>query len=93
MWYELWDSDTGNRVGKFPNEEAALRALLEDIDLYGRDAQVIVNVGLLQRDSDHRQDRVIAEGMSLVERALALANSDGANDLAGSAQPADQPSG
>ena len=42
MWYELWDSDTGNRVGNYPTEEAALRALIEDIRLYGRESQVIV---------------------------------------------------
>jgi len=71
MWYELWDSDTGNRVGKYPTEEAALRALIEDIRLYGREAQVIVSLGLLQRDPDRQQDRLIAEGSALVERALA----------------------
>ena len=92
MWYELWDSDTGNRVGKYPTKEAALRALLEDIRLYGRDAQVIVSTGLLQRDPEHRQDRLIAEGSPLVERALALAASDSANGLAETTKPAQRPS-
>ena len=82
MWYELWDSDTGNRVGKYSTEEAALGALREDIRRYGRDAQVIVSLGLLQRDPDRRQDRLIAEGPALVERALALASVDSANGAA-----------
>ncbi|HEY8885846.1 MAG TPA: hypothetical protein VIO35_11075, partial [Chloroflexota bacterium] len=62
MWYELWDNDTGNRVGNYPTEVAALRAFLEDIRLYGRDAPAIVSIGLLQRDPNRRQDLLIAEG-------------------------------
>jgi hypothetical protein len=92
MWYELWDGDTGNRVGKYPTEEAALYALVEDIRLYGRDAQVIVSLGLLQRDPHHRQDRLIAEGTTLVERALALAGADSANGLAETTEPAERSS-
>jgi len=81
MWYELWDGDTGNRVGKYPTEGAALRAVLEDIRLSGCDAQVIVSMGLLQRDPDRRQDRLIAEGTALVDRALALAGADRTSGL------------
>jgi hypothetical protein len=92
MWYELWDNDTGNRVGNYPTEVAALRAFLEDIRLYGRDAQVIVSVGLLQRDPDRQQDRLIAVGIALVERALALAGADSANGLAATTEPAERPS-
>jgi len=92
MWYELWDSDTGNRVGKYPTEEAALQAVLEDIRLYGRDAEVIVSQGLLQRDPDRQQDRLIAEGPALVERALALAGMDSANSVSPTTEPAKHPS-
>jgi hypothetical protein len=91
MWYELWDSDTGNRVGKYPTEEAALHALIEDIRLYGREAQAIVSLGLLQRDPDRQQDRLIAEGSVLVERALAAVGMDTAISAALVTEPAKGP--
>jgi hypothetical protein len=68
MWYELWDSETGNRVGKYPTEDAALHAVLEDIRVHGRDSEVVLTLGLLRRDPDD----LIAEGPALVERALAI---------------------
>jgi len=52
MWYELWDGETGNRVGKYPTEEATLGAVLEDIRLYGRDSAATrpgASAGLLDR--------------------------------------------
>ena len=88
MWYELWDSETGNRVGKYPTEDAALRAVLEEIRRYGRDAQAIVSLGLLERAPDRQQGRLIAEGTSLVERALDLARMDNANGVATMTEPA-----
>jgi hypothetical protein len=91
MWYELWDRETGNRVGKYPTEEAALRAVLEDIGRYGRSAGEIVSLGLLQRDPEHRQDRLVAEGAALVERALAVADLDRGNGVATTPEPAKQP--
>jgi hypothetical protein len=91
MWYELWDSETGNRVGKYPTEEAAFRSVLEDIRLYGPDSPVIVSLGLLQRDLDHGQDRLIAEGKALAARALALGEMDGANGMATRMKPTQSP--
>ena len=91
MWYELWDSETGNRVGKYPTEDAALRAVLEDIRRYGRDARAIVSLGLLQRDPDRQQGRLIAEGTALVERALAWATMDALTGWPGRPSPQRSP--
>ncbi len=70
MWYELWDGETGNRVGTYPTEEAALQAVAEDIVRYGRESEAILTLGLLRRDPDRGQDAYIAEGAALAERAL-----------------------
>jgi hypothetical protein len=67
VWYELWDSETGNRVGKYPTEQAALEAVAEDVTRYGRDSEAVLTLGLLRRDPDD----LVAEGVTLVERALA----------------------
>jgi hypothetical protein len=67
VWYELWDSGTGNRVGKYPTEQAALEAVAEDVGRYGRDAEAVLALGLLRRNPDE----LVAEGPALVERALA----------------------
>src|SRR5438552_1501252 len=91
MWYVLWDGGTGNRVGRYPTEEAALRAILEDIRSYGRDAAAIVSLGLLQRDPDRRRDRLIADGTGLVELALALGGRDSADGVALTTEPAKGP--
>lgn len=72
--YELWDGETGNRVGVYPTEEAALRALAEDVARYGRESEEITALALLQRDSDGHGAALIAEGAALIERALATAN-------------------
>jgi len=92
MWYELWDGETGNRVGKYPTEEAALRAIIEDVGLYGADSEAIVSLGLLQRDPDHLQDRLIAEGRALVERARALGDTAGAKGVEPTPEHAKHPS-
>jgi hypothetical protein len=65
--YELWDNGTGNRVGAYPTEQAALDALAEDVGRYGRDSEAVLTLGLLRRDPD----QVVAEGAALIDRALA----------------------
>jgi len=72
MWYELWDSETGNRVGVYSTEDAALRSVLDDITTYGSGAKEIISLSLLQRDPEHLKDRVLVEGAALADRALAL---------------------
>lgn len=71
MRYELWDGETGNRVGAYPTEGAALQAIAEDIGRYGRESEAILALGLLRRDPDGGDDAFIAEGAALAERALA----------------------
>lgn len=71
MWYEFWDGETGNRVGIYPTEDAALRALTEDIARYGRESEAVLTLGLLRRDPNSGCDALIAKGIALVERALA----------------------
>ena len=70
MWYELWDAETGNRVGAYPTEDAALCALAEDIARYGRESEAVLTLGLLRRDPDGGQEALIAAGAGLTERAL-----------------------
>jgi hypothetical protein len=70
MWYELWDGETGNRVGTYPTEDAALQALTEDIARYGRESEAILTLGLLRRDPDSSREALIAEGTALAERAV-----------------------
>ena len=45
MWYELWDAETGNRVGRFEREQEALAAVREDVARYGRDSEVVTTFG------------------------------------------------
>ncbi|GEM_PF-3449738 len=75
MWYELWDAETGNRVGAYPTEEAALRAVAEDVVRYGRESEAMLALGLLRRDPDGQRSALIAEGAELVDRALPPASS------------------
>ena len=71
MWYELWDSATGNRVGEYDTKEAALRAVVEDILRYGRDSEAMMHLGLLRCDPKGEHDGLIAEGARLASMALA----------------------
>jgi hypothetical protein len=75
MWYQLWDGETGNRVGTYPTEAAALQALTEDIARYGQESEAVLTLGLLRRDPDGGRDALIAEGTALAERALATTRS------------------
>jgi hypothetical protein len=68
MRYELWDTDTGNRVGSFESEGAALVAVRDDVRKYGRDSDEIRCLGLLKRGA--RGSAVIAQGTDLASRAL-----------------------
>lgn len=70
MWYELWDAEIGNRVGRFPTEAAALAAVREDVARLGRDSAAVLTLGLLLHDANHVDGGLIAEGAALVDRAL-----------------------
>lgn len=71
VWYELWDAETNNRVGRFETEDAALAAVREDVQRYGRDADAVTSLGLIAHDPARVAGGLIAEGPALVERALA----------------------
>ena len=73
VWYELWDAETGNRVGRFPTEQAALAAVREDVARYGRDSDAVLTLGLLLHDPDHEGGGLVAEGAALIDRALGAA--------------------
>ena len=64
MDYELWDPETGNRVGSYRSERAALRGVAETARLYGADSREALSLGLVGPSG------LIAEGRALVERAL-----------------------
>jgi hypothetical protein len=64
MSYELWDPETGNRVGTYRSERAALRGVADTARLYGADSREALSLGLIGPRG------VIAEGRALVERAL-----------------------
>ena len=72
MWYELWDSETQNRIGDFDSKEDALRAVLEEVRQYGPGSSAVLSLGLLKRDSKHTNDALIAKGRDLVAIAEKL---------------------
>ena len=70
MWYELWDSATGNRIGEYDTETKALAEVLDAIRRYGRDSVAVKSLGLVRCDPNGEQDGLIAEGADLVSLAL-----------------------
>jgi hypothetical protein len=64
--YELWNTRTGNIVGAFENEEAALEAVCKAVESYGREYAEQL---LLGRENSRGRSRMIATGAELVERA------------------------
>lgn len=70
MWYELWDSATGNRIGEYDTEEEALGAVLDAIRRYGRDSLALKHLGLVRCDTKREHDSLVAEGTGLAGLAL-----------------------
>ncbi|MGH2356052.1 MAG: hypothetical protein ACRDJN_30970 [Chloroflexota bacterium] len=67
MSYELWDIETGNLVGGYDTEEAALEVVRRSITEYGRES---IDALGLARESRGRT-KSIAVGVVLADRALA----------------------
>ena len=67
--YELWNTRTGNIVAGFETEEAALEAVRQAIESYGRDYAERL---LLGREDRHGRSRRIAAGAELVQRVLTM---------------------
>jgi hypothetical protein len=70
MAYELWDSESGNLVGRYATEDEALVAVRETVALYGPDAAGSLLLGVEDPD---RRSKAIARGPALVELACATA--------------------
>jgi hypothetical protein len=66
--FQLWRLDTGNCVGAFDDESAALAEVRAGVRADGREAWA--NTALLQAGDEAGDIRPIAEGDELVERAL-----------------------
>jgi len=69
MRFELVDLETGNFVGMYSTEEAALRDVAEMIRSSGPAAVATLALG---SDDPAPDGRVIAEGQELAERAAQL---------------------
>ena len=68
MTYELWSKLSRSIVGAFPTEEAALAAVRDAVDTYGR--AYAEGLAVIREDRRGRS-KVVAEGPALVDRALA----------------------
>ncbi len=64
--YELWDHETGNRIGAYPSELAALQDVARDVAEYGDESYT--TVGLVASGGD-QPSQVIAEGSVLAIKA------------------------
>jgi hypothetical protein len=67
--YELWELATGNLVGGYETEAAALAVVRRSIEQWGRASVATL---ALARESRGRT-KALAEGDALAERALAAA--------------------
>ncbi len=70
MTYELWDSSTGNCLGAYSSEWAALDTVASLARRYGTHAREVVTLGLIAESSDGEQGSLVASGDALVSRAL-----------------------
>ncbi len=68
--YGLWDLETGNLVGAYDTEDAALAVVRRSVEQWGRESVADL---ALARESRGRT-RALAEGDALAERALAAAS-------------------
>jgi hypothetical protein len=80
MVYEIWDLESGNRLGEFSTEDEALTQVKDALERHGE--QYVATL-LLDAEDDQGQTHLIAEGAQLV--ALARGPSPGANGA--TAQP------
>lgn len=68
MLFELWHSDSGNLLYDFETEAAALEMVRITIAEEGADS--VVAWGLLRRDNNGGESRLVAEGSALSDLAL-----------------------
>jgi hypothetical protein len=70
MTFELWSKTSRSIVGAFDTEEAALAAVRDAADRHGRDYAADFAV---IRENSRGRSKLVAEGMDLVDRAVAAA--------------------
>jgi hypothetical protein len=75
--FGLIDTESGNMVGWYESEEAALRDVAADVERFGPEAPDVLSLALFRTDLPGERGR-IAAGPALVRRALAAAASPGA---------------
>lgn len=63
MVYEIWDLDSGNRIGEFDSQARALAEVKHALDRHG---EAYVATLLLDAEDDQGHTRLIAEGGDLV---------------------------
>jgi hypothetical protein len=66
MAFQLWDWDSGNAIGEYESEQAALRVIHDTVLAHGREA--VATFGLL-RVSRRGRSTLVAEGEVLVSLA------------------------
>jgi hypothetical protein len=75
--FGLIDVETGNMVGSFPSERAALLAVAATAREYGAESEAVLSLALFREDAPPEEGG-IADGAELVRRALAAAQAVGA---------------
>ena len=75
--FGLLDIETGNMVGAFPSERAALLAGAATAREHGADSEAVLSLALF-RDDVPPEEGAIADGADLVRRALAAVRTTGA---------------
>ena len=74
--YQLMDTDSASLLGSYATEQDALHAVAAAAKKHGRNSEAVVNLVLFRQDGPER-DAFIAEGLQLIDRALAAAGAVG----------------
>lgn len=69
--FQLWEMESANLVGSYPTEDAALAVVRTAIEKHGRESMDAI---VLRREGARGRLTKIAEGIALVDRALAGAS-------------------
>ena len=71
MAYELWDHESGNRLGVYSSEDEALHVAAEMVSRYRPTAKLANSLSLFHNGGPG-QVRLLAEGRALADRAREL---------------------
>ena len=71
MWYELWDTASGNRLARYETREDALAGVAELVDRTAGHPTATASLAILEC-ADKRSSQLLAEG----EAVLRLARSE-----------------